>query len=160
MTRSDQGGVRRWDPFTLFDEMQQDMTRLWNLLMPWSRWPLSEPMRAIGPLTTWRPTTDVYEQDDHIVVKAELPGVKKADISVELDQGNLVIRGERHTEQQERQDRPYRTERSAGSFYRRLPVPDGVSADQIQATYNDGILEVRIPRPLEEQAQARRIPIT
>lgn len=159
-TRPEQSSLRRWEPFSLFDEMQQDMARLWNQLMPWPRWLVSEPIRAMGQLTVWRPTTDVYEQDNQIVVKAELPGVKKEDINVELDQGSLVIRGERHAEHQERQDRYYQAERSSGSFYRRLPVPEGVSADQIQATYNDGILEVRIPRTREEQAQARRIPIT
>jgi HSP20 family protein len=111
-------------------------------------------------IITWRPTTDVYEQDNQIAVKAELPGVKQENITVELDQGSLVIRGERHTELQERQDRYYRMECSSGSFYRRLLLPDGVTADQIQARYSDGILEVRIPRPREEQGQARKISFT
>jgi HSP20 family protein len=110
-------------------------------------------------MAAWRPTVDVYEQDNQIVVTADLPGVKKEDLNVELDQGSLLIRGERHAEQQERQDRHYRTERSSGSFYRRLPLPDGVNADQIQARYSDGILEVRVPRPAETQAQGWKIPI-
>lgn len=157
MTRPEQYGMRRWDPFSLFDEMQRDMARLWNQMLPWST---HEPMRVSGGTANWRPTADVYEQDNQIAVKAELPGVKKEDIDIELDRGSLIIRGQRHAEHQVRRDHYYRTERSSGSFYRRLPVPEGVKADQIQASYNDGILEVRIPRPEEEPAQSRKIPLS
>jgi HSP20 family protein len=160
MTRPEQYGMRRWDPLSLFDEMQQDMARFWNQMMPWSTWPMYEPMRSSGQMVTWRPSLDVFERDNQIVVKAELPGVKKEDIELEVDRGSLVIRGQRHAEHQVRQDQYYRTERSYGSFYRRLPLPEGVNADNIKANYNDGILEVRIPKPSEEQTQGRKIPLT
>jgi HSP20 family protein len=105
------------------------------------------------------PSTDVYEKDGNLVVKAELPGMKKEDIEVTLDQGDLVIRGERKAESEVTEEDYYRLERSYGSFYRRLPLGFHVTAEQIAASYHDGVLEVRIPKPKQEQPQAKKIPV-
>jgi HSP20 family protein len=86
--------------------------------------------------------------------------VKKEDIEITLDQGDLVIRGERKAEHEVKEEQHYRMECSYGSFYRRIPLPSGVKADQIKATYNDGVLEVRIPTPAQEQPQEQKIPVT
>jgi HSP20 family protein len=123
--------------------------------------PLSRPLRrmALAP-TTWSPSVDVYEKDNTLMVKAELPGVKKEDIAITLDQGDLLIRGERKAEHEVKEEQYYRMERSYGSFYRRIPLPSGVKADQIKATFNDGVLEVRIPTPAQEQPQEQKVPLS
>jgi HSP20 family protein len=113
---------------------------------------------ALAP-TIWRPSVDVYEKDGNLVIKAELPGMKKEDIEVALDQGDLVIRGERKAESEVKEENYYRIERNYGSFYRRIPLPFEVKPDQITASYNDGVLEVRIPKPAQERPQPQRIPL-
>ena len=153
--------MRRWDPFEAFDDLQNEMLRLWGQAFPLMPRPLSRPLRrtALAP-TTWMPSVDVYQQDGNLMVKAELPGVKKEDIEITLDQGDLVIRGERRAEHEVKEEQYYRMERSYGSFYRRIPLPSGVKADQITATYNDGVLEVRIPTPAQEQPQEQKVPLS
>jgi HSP20 family protein len=155
--RSGERRLRRWDPFEMFDELQDEMARMWG-----QTWPLMpRRLRRMAPRPTmWAPTVDVYEKDNTLVVKAELPGMKKEDIDVSLDQGDLVVRGERTAESEVKEDQYYRVERNYGSFYRRIPLPAEVSAEQISATYNDGVLEVRVRRPAQTQAEPRRIPLT
>ncbi len=144
--------LRRFDPVEMMATMRDEMARLWP---EWS-WP---PRLLAERPGAWLPRVDVYEQDHALVVKAELPGVKKEDIAISLDQGDLVIRGERQTEQKVEEKDYYRMERSHGSFYRRLPLPFAVQPEQIQARCTDGVLEVRIPAPAEAQHQPQKIPI-
>jgi HSP20 family protein len=151
---------RRWDPFEMFETLQEEMDRFWRRPGPF--WAGAFPSffrRAAGPGVTWAPRMDVYEKDNTIVVKAELPGLKKEDVQVELDDGNLVIRGEGKAETEVKEDAYYRMERSAGSFYRRMPLPAEVKLEQIEASMTDGVLEVRIPRPAESKPEARKIPV-
>ena len=93
------------------------------------------------------------------MIKAELPGVNKEDIDLSIDQGELVIRGERKSEERTEETNYVRMERSYGSFYRRLPLPKGVTEDDISATQADGVLEVRIRQPESERETTRRIPV-
>ena len=160
LQKREEGGLRRWDPFEMFDEMQQQMARLWGQAFPLMPRPVSRPLRrmALAP-TMWTPSVDVYEKDGNLVVKAELPGMKKEDIEVALDQGDLVIRGERKAESEVKEENYYRVERAYGSFYRRIPLPFEVKPEQIMASYNDGVLEVRIPKPAQEQSRPQRIPL-
>ena len=102
------------------------------------------------------PRVDVLEKGGIPVVNAELPGVKQEDVQVELEDGDLVIRGETKAETEVKEESFYRMERSAGGFYRRLSLPFEVQPDQIQASMADGMLEVRIPRPTEQTAHATR----
>ncbi|MDB5077359.1 MAG: Heat shock protein Hsp20 [Chloroflexi bacterium] len=159
MQRRDDQGMRRWDPSEIFDDMQQQMMRLWNQFTPVG-WPPSRALRQaqqVGAL--WTPTVDVYDEGNELVVKAELPGVKKEDIDIALEEGNLVIRGQRSSEREVRTEQYYRSERSFGSFYRRIPVPEGVQPDQIKANFNDGVLEVRLPKPQESEAKRLKIEV-
>ena len=152
--------LRRWDPFEMFDDLQEEMARLWGQAFPLMPRPVSRPLRRMAQAPTmWTPSVDVYEKDGNLVVKAELPGMKKEDIEVALDQGDLVIRGERKAESEVKEENYYRVERAYGSFYRRIPLPFEVKPDQITASYNDGVLEVRIPRPAQERPQPQRIPL-
>ena len=109
--------------------------------------------------TAWAPRIDVYDQDNTIVLKAELPGLKKEDVHVALDDGSLVIWGESTTETEVNEDAYYRNERSFGSFYRRLPLPVDLHPEQIQATMSDGVLEVHIPRPTESRSEVKQIAV-
>jgi HSP20 family protein len=88
------------------------------------------------------------------VVKAELPGLKKEDVTVEIDGEDLVIKAEAKTESEVKEEGYYRMERSTGSFYRRMPLPAGTTPEQIEATLKDGVLEVRVPK----QAEAKTVP--
>ncbi|HZS00411.1 MAG TPA: Hsp20/alpha crystallin family protein [Chloroflexota bacterium] len=150
----------RRDPFDLFNEWQEEMRRYWADIWPLA--PLAFRRAVAGTAqapTPWAPRADVYEKDGAIVVKAELPGVKKEDISITLEAGDLVIRGERKAEHEVKEDAYYRMERTYGSFLRRLPLPEGVDPDKVQATYADGVLEVRVPRPAESKPEPKQIKV-
>lgn len=104
----------------------------------------------------WSPEVDVFRRGDEIVVRADLPGLKKDDVSVDLEEGVLTIRGERREEAEEDREGYYWSERSYGSFERVIPLPDGVDEERAQATFQDGVLEVRVPAPAEEMPTRRR----
>ncbi|MFO8111342.1 MAG: Hsp20/alpha crystallin family protein [Desulfosalsimonadaceae bacterium] len=97
-------------------------------------------------LMDWRPVVDTYEKDNAIVVNAELPGVKKEDISIDVKNNMLTISGERKDEENIHEDDYYRNERFYGRFQRSFTLPDNVDADKVDATYKDGVLEVKIPK--------------
>ena len=95
--------------------------------------------------TFWTPDVEVFERNDQLMVRADLPGMKKEDISVEVTDEELVLRGERKQEKEEKAEGYYRSERSYGSFYRTIPLPEGVKIDQAKAVVHDGVLEVQMP---------------
>lgn len=145
-------------PFEMFDELREEMSRLWGQrpLMPR---PLFRPMAQLAE-GFWTPRTDVYEKNGQLVVKVELPGVNKDDVKVEMDDGDLVIDGERKTESEVREEHYYRMERAYGSFHRRLPIAFEVKTDQIKATYKDGVLEIQIPKPARTTPEPKKIPVS
>jgi HSP20 family protein len=105
----------------------------------------------------WVPQMDLIEAEDHFVLKADLPGLSEGDVSIEVQDGTLTISGERDAEHEAHERGWYRIERSFGSFSRSLTLPDGVDADGIQARFDRGVLEVRIPKP--EERKPRRVEI-
>jgi HSP20 family protein len=138
--------MTRWDPVDLFESLQDEMDRFWRRLGP--QLPVSPRFRfRSGARAAWAPRIDVFDKNNELVVKADLPGLKKDDVQVEVADGVLVIRGETQGENETRGDQYYRVERSYGSFYRRIPLPFDVDADHTVATMNDGVLEVHITRP-------------
>ena len=106
-----------------------------------------------GRDAVWVPTIEVSEEDGQLVVRVDAPGVNRDQIEVEIDDGQLIISGERKEEHEERRGESYRTELSYGRFYRAIPLPDGVHPEQAQATFNNGVLEIRSPCPTRRQAQ-------
>ena len=145
----------RWSPFELVSQMQQEFDRLFN-----DRWHVARPFRDLSMhAMDWAPRTDVYQQDGNIVVKAEIPGVAKDDVKVKVEQGDLIISGERKSEENVEEKDYYRMERSFGSFYRRLPLPEGVDAKKIKANFSDGVLEVRVPAPAVSSSDEVEVPI-
>jgi HSP20 family protein len=106
----------------------------------------------------WVPPMDLVEADEHFILKADLPGLTEADVNIEVQDGTLTISGERKAEREQRERGWYRIERSFGSFNRSLTLPDGVDPDSIDASFSDGVLEIRIPKPAERKP--RRISIS
>jgi len=112
-----------------------------------------------GGLGGWAPQVEAFRRGDNIVVRADLPGLRKEDVRVEVENNVLTISGERHDENEETRDGFYRTERSYGQFFRAVPLPEGVKADQCEATFKDGVLEVSLRAPTQQDRSAKQIPI-
>jgi HSP20 family protein len=106
----------------------------------------------------WVPPVDLVEADDHFVLKADLPGLTEQDVSIEVQDNTLTISGQRNAEHESSERGWYRIERSFGSFSRSLTLPDGVDAEAIAASFDHGVLEVRIPKP--EERKPRRVEIS
>ena len=96
------------------------------------------------------PSTDVFRHNNNLVVKADLPGMTKADIDVAIEDGDLILRGERKAETKVEEEDYFRAERVCGSFYRRMTLPENVKAANIKATFDNGVLTVTLPLPKEE----------
>jgi len=108
---------------------------------------------------SWTPALDIEEKEGAYVVKADLPGVKKKDIHIELKNRVLTLKGERHNEHEETEGGYHRAERTFGSFERRFAVPEGVTEKDIHARYTDGVLELTIPVPKEETPKAIEVKV-
>jgi HSP20 family protein len=112
---------------------------------------------ADSGLRTWTPSVDIYETDDALVIKAELPGVSKDDVSIDVHQNTLTLRGQRMHEAEVKDEQYHRVERSYGSFQRSFTLPSTIDYEKVQATFKDGVLELHLPRL--ESAKPRQIAI-
>jgi HSP20 family protein len=139
------------NPFAMMRRFSEDMDRMFS-----SAWD----DREFGgrELASWAPAVDVREHDSNLVVSAELPGLNKEDVKVEITGDSLVIQGERKREHEEERGGVHRSERSYGSFYRSIPLPEGANLEQAKAQFNNGVLEVKVPIPKSLQ-KTRQIPI-
>lgn len=144
----------RWEPVRELSSIQSEMNRLFNTFFDTST---SAGHAGNGGARRWIPAMDLVETDEHFVLRADLPGLAEDDVSIELQDGVLTISGERRAEHETSKEGYYRLERASGSFSRSLTLPDGVNADAIAATFDRGVLEVRIPKP--EQRKPRRVQI-
>ena len=150
--------VTPWRPFMDLTRWERDMDRMMEgffdrRMRPWwpERWPRPEPMETAAP------AVDLYEEKDEIVVKAELPGMEKNDVEVNLSDHHLTIKGEKKKEEEVKEENYYRSERSYGSFLRSLELPANVRVDKVTANFKNGILEVRLPKT--EEAKAKEIKV-
>ena len=109
--------------------------------------------------TGWSPQVEVFEREGQLVVRADLPGLNKDDVKVEVTDDAITISGERKQEHEERREGFYRSERSYGSFYRQIPLPEGASADDASATFRDGVLEITMRAPQRQEQRSRRLEI-
>jgi HSP20 family protein len=139
----------RWEPFREISALQNDMGRLMSAFLG----------QANGETNsrTWVPAVDVWETDGELVYAFDLPGIPEDNVSVELDEGSLIVSGERERSDEVKEDGFYRYERRFGSFTRAVGVPQGVSEDDISAEYRDGVLKVTVKKP--EAPKPRRIEI-
>lgn len=144
----------RWEPVRELQTVQNEMNRLFNTFFD-SPTPGGNGGAA---LRRWIPAMDVVETEGGYVLRADLPGMSESDVKVELDDNVLTISGERKSEHEQRSQGYYRVERASGSFSRSLTLPEGVDADDIQASFDNGVLEVQIPKP--EQSKPRKVQIS
>lgn len=119
----------------------------------------SLPMWPESTAEMWAPEIDVFQKGDQLVIKADLPGLTKEDVTVNIADDTITIQGERKSEREEEREGYYQTERSYGSFYRAIPLPTGAMADQAKATFRDGVLEVTMPSP-PSATRGRRLEIS
>lgn len=134
--------ITRWDPFGEMLRMQRDMDRIFSRMG-------TEREGATTPAVSWMPRINVKSKGDDVVIKAELPGIDPADVDIEVTDGVLTIKGERKAEEEREGEGWLVRESSYGSFERSLVLPEGVTAEEISASYNDGILEIHVPKALE-----------
>ena len=136
----------RWNPMRDMETLHNRINRLFDGgIFP--TFSLDDGMS----LGNWRPVVDIYENEDTVVVKAELPGVDKKDIKVDLKDGVLTLSGERSHEKEVKEENYYRKERAFGRFHRSFAVPAEIDPDKIKAEFKDGVLKVEIPKPEEQK---------
>lgn len=147
-------------PRGIFEQMEREMADMRRQWLGLFHGPVAEGYRPRElKEITWAPTVDAFEKDGTFVVKAELPGVKKEDVRVTLNEGLLTIEGKRQEEQEVKEADYHARERFSGSFRRAFALPDGVDAGKISAEYKDGVLEVQVPLPAEAKPQTATIPV-
>ena len=147
--------ARTYNPLVLFDDLRTDLEQLWE--KPWL--PFTFRRFRTEKMTPWTPKMDVFEKDGELIVKADLPGMKKEDVLVTLEEGNLVLKGERKEETEIKEEDFYRAECNYGAFYRRLPLAFKVDPAKIVAKFTDGVLEVHVPKPAVEEPKPQAIAI-
>jgi len=143
----------RWEPVRELTSLQSEMNRLFNTFFDTPTAPGNG-----GTGRRWVPAMDLVETDDHFVLRADLPGMTEDDIAIELEDNVLTVSGERKSEHEERKEGYVRVERAFGSFRRTLTLPEGIDAEAIGASFDKGVLEVRIPKP--EERKPRRVAIS
>lgn len=145
------------DPFSLLRQMTSELDRAFDD-WPAIRWP-SFRSAGLPEAVSWMPKVDVFQRENRLVTRVDLPGMKREDVSVEVADGQLVLSGERKREQEEKTEDFYRAEREYGSFYRAVPLPEGVDLDDVKATFNEGVLEVSVPLPVQPEAKVKKVEI-
>jgi len=142
----------RENPFTLMQRLSTEMDRLFDAFGRGGGLFSSHSGRS-GE-SRWSPEIELYERDNQLIVCADLPGMKKDDIHVEITDEALIIRGERQHEFADTQDGYQRSERSYGSFYRTIPLPEGIDPEQMRASFQDGVLKVTVALPPSATAKS------
>lgn len=146
--------LTRWDPFRELEDMSARLNRL-----------IGQPaVRSVDggqmTLADWTPAVDVTETDTEYLIKADLPAVKKEDVSVEIRDGVVSVRGERQQEKEEKGKRLHRVERAYGVFERRMAVPADVDPSKVAAEFKDGVLQVHLPKSATSLPQALTVKIS
>ena len=141
-------------PFSIMRRISDEMDRFFenfgmgrSLFPPQSGWNEGQG----GAPSMWSPHIEVCERNGKLLIQADLPGIKRDDINVRVEQDAVVIQGQRHQQQTSNQSGYYRSERSYGSFYRTIPLPEGTNADSATASFRDGVLEIEVDMPREQQ---------
>jgi len=144
--------IVRWEPLREFSTLQNEMNRLFNTVFD-----TPAPAGNGGTLRRWLPAMDLIETEDHFVLRADLPGLAEEDVTIELEDRVLTVSGERKAEHEASKEGYHRVERAFGAFSRSLTLPEGIDPDAVAATFERGVLEVRIPKP--EQRKPRKVSI-
>jgi len=156
--------MNRWDtsgvgPFAWMRQMQDQLDRafssIWSGSGTTSSWSADN---VFGP-SDWSPAIDMFQRGNDLVIRADVPGLSKDDITVDIADDQVTIRGERRYDHEEDRDGVFRSERSYGSFCRVVPLPQGAIADSAKATFNNGVLEVVVQAPSFDVRRGRRVEI-
>lgn len=149
--------IQRWDPF-------RDLLRLQERINSLFEESLSRSGVAAGPeslaASAWHPAVDLFETADRYVVRADLPGVDGSTVDLQIEDGDLVLRGERSMDPTVPRERYLRLERPAGTFVLRMAIPESVDRQGIQAAHKNGVLEVALPKRKEEPQGRYRVSVT
>jgi HSP20 family molecular chaperone IbpA len=145
------------EPREMIRKMSEEMDQLFERF-------IGRPMVARfgqgGATGKWMPPVEISQRDNRLIISADLPGIAREDVQVEIDNGKLTIEGERREETQQTAVQGYRrSERSYGRFYRMIPLPDGIDPDMAQASMQDGVLEIKFPVSTSISRRGRRIDI-
>src|SRR3954468_14146228 len=140
--------VVRFEPLRELSSLQNEMNRLFNTVFD---------TPSTGATRRWVPAMDLVETAEAFVLRADLPGLTQDDVNIEIEDNVLTVSGERKAEHESKEEGFYRLERAFGAFSRSLTLPKGVNAEAVAASFTNGVLEVRIPKP--EQTKPRRIEI-
>ena len=142
--------IIRWEPLRELGSLQNEMNRLFNTVV--------DTPSSSSSLRRWVPAMDLVEGEEAFVLRADLPGMREEDVSIEFEDNVLTVSGERKSEHEEENEGFHRVERAFGSFSRSLTLPKGIDPEAISAAFDNGVLEVRIPKP--EESRPRRITIS
>ena len=141
-----------WQPFRGMESLQDEMNKLFDFSL--GRYPL----RSMGLMEgAWSPSVDVFESKDNVMVKADIPGMKKEDIDISVHGDMLTIKGEKKEETESKDKGSVKTERFYGSFNRALTLPSEVDEAKVKASYKDGVLEIILPK--KEEAKPKQIKV-
>lgn len=144
--------VVRWDPFQDLITLQDRMNQIFEQTLARSRGD-----REGVVASAWSPPVDIYETAESLVLRAELPGLSKEDIDIQVRDNRLTLKGERRHEKEVKQENYLRVERAYGTFQRTFALPTDIQPDKIRATFKDGVLEVSIPKA--EAAKPKHIKV-
>ena len=144
--------IVKYDPFRELRSLQDDMTRLFTGVVPAS---FNREEMTSG---AWSPNVDIFDDKENLIIEAELPGMKREDFDISIENNVLTLRGERKFEKKTDGDNYHRVERSYGSFTRSFTLPQNVTADGAKADFDNGVLRVSLAK--REETKARRIEVT
>lgn len=147
--------IVRWEPVRELSSLQSEVNRLFNSVFDPAG--VTAASGSAPAPRRWVPAMDLVEAGDHFVLQADLPGMTEEDVAVEVEEGTLTISGERKAQRDVQEGGFHRFERAHGTFSRSLTLPQGIDPDAVSASFDRGVLEVRIPKPVE--AKPKRVSI-
>jgi HSP20 family protein len=143
-------------PFTALQRFADEVDRMFDDFGFGRRW--TTPFWRHSGAEAWAPDVEVSQKNNELTITADLPGLKKDEVTVDISDDAVTIQGERQREHQEEREGYYRSERSYGSFYRVVPLPEGAISEEAKASFRDGVLEITMPVP--PASKGRRLEIT
>jgi len=143
--------ITRWEPFRNMSNLQDQVNRLFDASLR---------AKEENALTAWAPSVDIYETENELVVKADIPDVNEKDIDVRVENNTLTIRGERKFEQKVKEENYLRVERTYGTFSRSFTMPNTINTEAIKAEYKQGVLTVELPKRAETKPKQVKVNVT
>jgi len=147
-------------PVSRMDELMRDVERFWERSFPFRFDVFNRMPETRRPEYEWSPRVDMFEKNGELHLRCDLPGLEKHDVEVLLDQGDLVLKGEKNLEKELQEKDMYYCERTYGSFYRRIPLGFDLDPKLVKTTFKNGVLELDIPMPAQKTPEPKRIAIS